>query len=172
MVIGAATTMFFREQTSCRDRTRFRSAWHRFWFDQRRVYPCGPVHGPQGDRRRGNRVNPICKDDRGTVGVAIMGAVLNGRLRQHFRPIVPHFSSSAHVLPERTSPVNTLQSLSIGHVNGDELFIACKKVEDGPFANRQSSFMQTAMDFWQTLMPSIPQEPDERNHVQPIFSIW
>ncbi|HEX4204975.1 MAG TPA: MDR family MFS transporter [Ktedonobacteraceae bacterium] len=49
----------------------------------------------------------------GTVGVAIMGAILNGQMQQRFTPIVAHFSSSAHVLPEGTSPVNTLLTPSI-----------------------------------------------------------
>jgi len=50
--------------------------------------------------------------------------------------------------------------------------IPSKEIENGSFANRQSSFMQAAMYFWQALMPSVPQEPDERNHIQPIFSMW
>lgn len=49
----------------------------------------------------------------GTVGVAIMGATLNGQMQQHFTPMLAHFSSSAQRLPGGTSPVNLLLTPSL-----------------------------------------------------------
>jgi len=49
----------------------------------------------------------------GTIGVAIMGAILNGQMRQRFAPIAAHASSSTHHLSEGTSPVNLLLTPSL-----------------------------------------------------------
>jgi hypothetical protein len=58
-----------------------------------------------------------------------------------------------------------LQPLPICHVKSHQFFIPCKEIEDSSFANRESSFMQAVMDFCQTLMLSVPQVSDQRNHV-------
>jgi MFS family permease len=49
----------------------------------------------------------------GTVGVAIMGAILNGQMQQRFTPIVAHFPSTAQRLPEGASPVYMLLTPTI-----------------------------------------------------------
>lgn len=49
----------------------------------------------------------------GTIGVAIMGAILNGQMRQRFAPIAAHASSFPHHLSEGTSPANLLLTPSL-----------------------------------------------------------
>ncbi|HEV2662444.1 MAG TPA: hypothetical protein VGU68_17700, partial [Ktedonobacteraceae bacterium] len=44
----------------------------------------------------------------GTVGVAIMGAILNAQMAQRFAPILTHFVSSAAHLPKNAAPANIL----------------------------------------------------------------
>jgi EmrB/QacA subfamily drug resistance transporter len=44
----------------------------------------------------------------GTVGVAIMGAILNAQMAQRFAPILTHFASSAAHLPKNVAPANIL----------------------------------------------------------------
>ncbi len=109
MVIGAATTVFFREQTS--------------------VAVIAPALIPLGigfglvsvmytlavQRTARKEIVGVATASTqfvrmigGTIGVAIMGAILNGQMQQHFTPIVDRLSSSAHIVPERTSPVNIL----------------------------------------------------------------
>jgi hypothetical protein len=65
-----------------------------------------------------------------------------------------------------------LQPFSIGHVNGHEFFIASKEIQNGSFANRESSLVQVVMDFCQALMPEVSQDPNQRNHVQSVFPVW
>src|SRR5579884_2421882 len=114
MVIGAATTVVFREQTS-------------FAVIALALVPLGIGFGlvsvvytlaVQRTARKeivgvATASTQFVRMIGGTVGVAIMGAILNGQMQQHFTPIVAHFSSSAHLLQERTSPVNTLLTPSI-----------------------------------------------------------
>jgi EmrB/QacA subfamily drug resistance transporter len=44
----------------------------------------------------------------GTVGVAVMGAILNGQIARHFAPVLAHFSASAARLPKNIAPSNIL----------------------------------------------------------------
>lgn len=44
----------------------------------------------------------------GTIGVAIMGAILNGQMQQRFTPIVAHLPSTAQRLSKETSPIDLL----------------------------------------------------------------
>jgi len=44
----------------------------------------------------------------GTVGVAIMGAILNAQIALHFAPILSHFASSTARLPKNVTPANIL----------------------------------------------------------------
>lgn len=114
MVIGAVTTVFFHEQTSLA-------------VIALALVPLGIGFGlvsvvytlaVQRTARKeivgvATASTQFVRMTGGTVGVAIMGAVLNGQMQQRFTPIVTHFSSSAHVLAEGTSPVNTLLTPSI-----------------------------------------------------------
>ncbi len=114
MVIGAAATLFFRQQTSLA-------------VIALALIPSGIGFGlvsivytlaVQRTARKeivgvATASTQFVRMIGGTVGVAIMGAVLNGQMQQRFTPIVAHFSSSAHVLPEGTSPVNILLTPSI-----------------------------------------------------------
>ncbi|HTK10029.1 MAG TPA: MDR family MFS transporter [Ktedonobacteraceae bacterium] len=44
----------------------------------------------------------------GTIGVAIMGAILNMQMAQRFAPIIAHFSDIARRLPANTAPADVL----------------------------------------------------------------
>ncbi len=44
----------------------------------------------------------------GTVGVAVMGAILNGQITQRFAPIMTNFSGTVASLPKGTTPANIL----------------------------------------------------------------
>lgn len=114
MVIGAAATLFFREQTSLA-------------MIALALVPLGigfglvsVVYTLAVQRTARKEVVGVATASTqfvrmigGTVGVATMGAVLNGQMQQRFTPIVAHFSSSAHMLPEGASSVNTLLTPSV-----------------------------------------------------------
>jgi hypothetical protein len=44
----------------------------------------------------------------GTIGVAIMGSILNAQMALRFTPIIAHFSAVARRLPANTTPANVL----------------------------------------------------------------
>lgn len=44
----------------------------------------------------------------GTVGVAVMGTLLNAQIAIHFAPIFAHFASIKHTLPKDVAPANVL----------------------------------------------------------------
>lgn len=44
----------------------------------------------------------------GTIGVAIMGTILNAQMALHFSPIFAHFANAAAQLPKNISPANVL----------------------------------------------------------------
>jgi EmrB/QacA subfamily drug resistance transporter len=114
MVIGAATTVFFREQTSVAVLALA-------------LIPLGIGFGlvsvmytlaVQRTARKeivgvATASTQFVRMIGGTVGVAIMGAILNEQMQQRFTPIVAHSSSSAHVFAESTSPVSILLTPSI-----------------------------------------------------------
>lgn len=109
LVIGAATTVLFREQTSVA-------------VIALALIPLGIGFGlvsvmytlaVQRTARReivgvATASTQFVRMIGGTVGVAIMGAILNGQMQQHFAPIAARLSSSAHILAERTSSVHIL----------------------------------------------------------------
>lgn len=97
----------------------------------------------------------------GTIGVAIMGAILNGQMQQRFAPIVAHFPSAAQRLPEGTAPIHLLLTPSLRAVLPPVLLDQLKHAFAQSlfwifFSMLVMALLGLLLMFW---FPAVPSEP-------------
>ncbi len=67
---------------------------------------------------------------------------------------------------------DTVKTILIGQVGGNQLLVTSQQVEHGSFPNGETTVTESLVQFCQAVMLTIPERSDQRNHIQTIFPIW